>query len=447
MFAAPAPATDGVQDARTLWQRQHDGLVNALEATQRCADLPTHNGVSATIVLTMTTEQYVTGAGLATTGHGHPVPASKALGWSRGDTEILVVALNSLRAVTHYSHRHRIFTETQRRVMGLRDGGCTFPGCPAPPSRCQTDHIHRWEHGGTTTVTNGQLLCPYHHQHHQRLGWTPAMINELPHWIPPDNPRPHPDTPTQHPTRHPTRRLTTSGFRVIMGGPAVSYCCAMSEPTRPGLPAFGGEPPYGPGTPPPPVSAYGPPPGGAGGSSGGAVVAAVLALVLVAATIVSALVAHNSSESRTAVAGPGPGGASSLSINGASSSGNAPVPTPSTTSVYSPTAAPTPTHQPLDSEAINRTFEVYMNALLDHNMYSLRSATCPKLRHTLKGFALHGKYLRRWAGLPYQIYNALDYVRLSARVYFASPYSGSAVYDWYVERTSSGHYYVCGFLS
>ncbi len=203
VFAAPAPATDGVQDARTLWQRQHDGLVNALEATQRCADLPTHNGVSATIVLTMTTEQYVTGAGLATTGHGHPVPASKALGWSRGDTEILVVALNSLRAVTHYSHRHRIFTETQRRVMGLRDGGCTFPGCPAPPSRCQTDHIHRWEHGGTTTVTNGQLLCPYHHQHHQRLGWTPAMINELPHWIPPatHDPTRTPQRNTHHDTR------------------------------------------------------------------------------------------------------------------------------------------------------------------------------------------------------------------------------------------------------
>ena len=203
VFAAPAPATDGVQDPRTLWQRQHDGLVNALEATQRCADLPTHNGVSATIVLTMTTEQYVTGAGLATTGHGHPVPASKALGWSRGDTEILVVALNSLRAVTHYSHRHRIFTETQRRVMGLRDGGCTFPGCPAPPSRCQTDHIHRWEHGGTTTVTNGQLLCPYHHQHHQRLGWTPAMINELPHWIPPatHDPTRTPQRNTQHDTR------------------------------------------------------------------------------------------------------------------------------------------------------------------------------------------------------------------------------------------------------
>jgi len=199
----PVPAVDGVQDSRTVWQRQHDGLVSALETLQRCGDLPTRNGVSATVVLTMTTEQYATGTGLATTGHGHLVPVREALGWSRGDTEILLVVLNTMHAVTHYSHRHRIFTTNQRRVLATRDGGCTFPGCPAPPSRCQADHIRRWEHGGQTSTDNGQLLCPYHHQHHQQLDWTPVMINGLPHWIPPQSVDPH-QTPQRN-TLHDTR--------------------------------------------------------------------------------------------------------------------------------------------------------------------------------------------------------------------------------------------------
>jgi len=108
-----------------------------------------------------------------------------------------------MHAVTHYSHRHRIFTTSQRRVLAARDGGCTFPGCPAPPSRCQADHVTSWQHGGPTTVTNGQLLCPYHHQHHQQLGWTPVMINGLPHWTPPAtiDPTRTPQRNTLHDTR------------------------------------------------------------------------------------------------------------------------------------------------------------------------------------------------------------------------------------------------------
>ena len=63
-FAAPKPANaDGVRDPRTLPQRQHDALLDLLEFAQRADDAPTNNGVSMSIVVTMTTEQYLTGTG------------------------------------------------------------------------------------------------------------------------------------------------------------------------------------------------------------------------------------------------------------------------------------------------------------------------------------------------------------------------------------------------
>ena len=124
------------------------------------------------------------------------MPAGDAADWSGGDTEILATVLTSLREVTHYSHTHHIFTEAQRRVIAARDGGCTFPGCPEPPGRCQIDHITRHEHGGRTSIGNGTLECRYHHREAPRLGYQPTTIDNTPYWIPP---------PWIDPTRTPRR--------------------------------------------------------------------------------------------------------------------------------------------------------------------------------------------------------------------------------------------------
>ncbi|MBE7189212.1 HNH endonuclease signature motif containing protein, partial [Jatrophihabitans endophyticus] len=184
-FGAPAPAVNGVRDSRTRKQRDHDGTLAAFESLMRCGDVPSNNGISCLIVVTMTREQYETGQGLARTGHGYLVPAGDALHWGGGDTAVLAVAIDSMHAVSHYGHAHRIFTEGQRRAIAARDGGCTFPGCSEPPSRCQADHVVRHEDGGPTSTDNGQLLCRYHHREHRRQGWRAVMIDGVPHWVPP----------------------------------------------------------------------------------------------------------------------------------------------------------------------------------------------------------------------------------------------------------------------
>lgn len=57
----------------------------------------------------------------------------------------------------------RRFTHAQRNALITRDGGCAFPGCDQPASRCDAHHELPWESGGRTDLDNGVLLCRRHH--------------------------------------------------------------------------------------------------------------------------------------------------------------------------------------------------------------------------------------------------------------------------------------------
>ena len=57
-------------------------------------------------------------------------------------------------------------------MLAIRDRGCRFPGCDAPPSWCDAHHIIYWEHDGDTDIANLVLLCRHHHGVTHRNGWT-----------------------------------------------------------------------------------------------------------------------------------------------------------------------------------------------------------------------------------------------------------------------------------
>ncbi len=151
----------------------------------RTGDLPDAGGVTTTVVLTMTEEQFTRGEGFARTGHGAQVPVTEALRWSGGDTRVMAVVFNSLKAVIAYSTCHRFFTENERLVMNARDGGCVFPSCAAPPGWCQANHVTEWQHSRRTSVDDGVLLCGYHHREFENLGWRLVMTDGRPIWTPP----------------------------------------------------------------------------------------------------------------------------------------------------------------------------------------------------------------------------------------------------------------------
>lgn len=58
------------------------------------------------------------------------------------------------------------------RLVRLRDGTCTAPGCPRPASGCDLDHIRAWADGGETCADNLTALCRHHHRLKHMTGWT-----------------------------------------------------------------------------------------------------------------------------------------------------------------------------------------------------------------------------------------------------------------------------------
>jgi hypothetical protein len=184
-LAKPKPSTDGAKDPRTAPQRRHDALLEALKLTARAEQLPDSGGITSTLLLTMTQEAFLTGEGTATTGHGTIVHAKTARQWTDGDSLVQPVWINHDRRIEALGTPCRIFTRQQRHAMIIRDGGCSFPGCDAPPQHCEAHHVISWIDGGKTEVGNGCLLCAYHHREFERLGWVCRMLNGIPHWTPP----------------------------------------------------------------------------------------------------------------------------------------------------------------------------------------------------------------------------------------------------------------------
>ena len=66
--------------------------------------------------------------------------------------------------ILNIGRAQRLFTERQRIGLGVRDGGCRFPGCERPISWSEAHHINPWARDhGSTNIDDGILLCRLHH--------------------------------------------------------------------------------------------------------------------------------------------------------------------------------------------------------------------------------------------------------------------------------------------
>ena len=68
--------------------------------------------------------------------------------------------------------RRRAITHAQRAALAIRDGGCVFPDCDAPPSWCDGHHVEWWRDGGPSDIDNLVLLCRRHHGYAHSNDWT-----------------------------------------------------------------------------------------------------------------------------------------------------------------------------------------------------------------------------------------------------------------------------------
>lgn len=107
----------------------------------------------------------------ASSPDGTPLPANVIRGLGC-DLALHPVILDSLGLPLDLGRTVRTATPHQRRALAARDGGCVFPGCDAPPSRCHSHHVDHWiAQLGNTDVRRMVSLCPHHHGVIHRSGW------------------------------------------------------------------------------------------------------------------------------------------------------------------------------------------------------------------------------------------------------------------------------------
>ena len=87
------------------------------------------------------------------------------------DAEIIPICLGGPGGSADIGRARRTVPLRLRRLLIARDRHCKWPGCNAPPSRCDAHHIVHWAERGPTNLDNLLLLCHVHHQHLHEHGY------------------------------------------------------------------------------------------------------------------------------------------------------------------------------------------------------------------------------------------------------------------------------------
>ena len=200
---APLLVPTSKEDTRTTAQRRADALVEIATLAARTGDLPQLSGTAATLDVVIDLRTLLGDAAATTPPTRGPSTERSARWWRRlgelvgdplrglsgpasgglvldhpgGEASLSVETVRRLccdasvgrillgpgSVPLDLGRRERLFTGQQRRALLLRDGGCRFPGCTRPPRYTDSHHLVPWYDGGCTDLTNGLLLCRWHH--------------------------------------------------------------------------------------------------------------------------------------------------------------------------------------------------------------------------------------------------------------------------------------------
>ncbi|HEY4269856.1 MAG TPA: DUF222 domain-containing protein [Galbitalea sp.] len=173
------------RDPRTREQRQHDILMGVIAAGLRRAEkAPSLRPLSSvTAVVSLHDLENGTGAGwLDDVAEPVSIATIRQLACDGG---VRTMILGDAGEVLYLGRAERLFTSAQRKALAVRDGGCVWPGCSAPPGWCEAHHVVEWERGGKTDIDNGALLCSAHHHALHASEFTMKMIDGRPHLLAP----------------------------------------------------------------------------------------------------------------------------------------------------------------------------------------------------------------------------------------------------------------------
>jgi hypothetical protein len=107
------------------------------------------------------------------------------------DAGIETVTLGGNGRILDHGMTRRLFSASQRRALAVRDGGCVWVNCTAPPSWCHAHHVLEYSQGGATDIDNGVLLCPAHHHMLHSSAFVMKMVQGAPRLLAPPWLDPH----------------------------------------------------------------------------------------------------------------------------------------------------------------------------------------------------------------------------------------------------------------
>jgi len=179
-------------DLRSREQRRFDILLGVIAAGLRASETAAGNPREiARIVVTTTIDELDAGRGTAwLDGVSEPVSVVTADRLAC-DAGVQRLVLGTRGEVLALGRRVEFFTAAQRLAIGVRDGGCIWPGCTAPQEWCEVHHVVFRRHDGPTDVDNGVMLCSAHHHLLHAGEWALRMIHGIPHIRPPLWSNPH----------------------------------------------------------------------------------------------------------------------------------------------------------------------------------------------------------------------------------------------------------------
>jgi len=163
-LSAPCPDADGGLDRRTAARRRLDALKLIVRHYLDCQSEPgvRRPGAHLNVVTSVEALAGLPGAGGSGLDWGG-VLSPEATRRLACDSLITVVSTGALGQVLDVGRRTKVVSARLWTALVVRDEGCAFPGCDAPPSRCDAHHIKHWVHGGCTDLGNLVLLCERHH--------------------------------------------------------------------------------------------------------------------------------------------------------------------------------------------------------------------------------------------------------------------------------------------
>ncbi len=208
----PAPETV-LEDERAPEQVMADGFVqifhNGLTADPAIVPGAGRAPVRVIVPATVLTDRVNNGPDAKPTGSALLEETMSAISFSKlgeylceGGT--VGISFNENGEILDAGREQRLFTKTQRTALGVRDGGCRYPGCDKPPSWCEAHHINYWARdNGHTNIANGILLCRYHHMLIHNKGWEILRDNNGRYWLKPPKERDPHRRLVEMPTKNP----------------------------------------------------------------------------------------------------------------------------------------------------------------------------------------------------------------------------------------------------